>query len=112
MQGCRLRKSDKARPSKSLEATGCFGAPRLFPLRSLEVRRHPLLEIWAKGEGRASEGTWNKGPAMEGSSANIAFELRAEIPEGINPERKELPFSLTAEKGLDELGDEQRTGPE
>lgn len=43
---------------------------------------------------------------------NVATELRAEIPEGISPERKELMLSLRAGKGLDGLGDEQRPGPE
>lgn len=43
---------------------------------------------------------------------NVATELRAEIPEVINSERKELVFSLRAGKGLDGLGDEQRPGSE
>lgn len=57
-------------------------------------------------------GRGNEGPAREGSSVTIVSELRAEIPEGINPERKELLFSLRSGKRLDRLGDEQRPGPE
>ena len=63
-----------------------------------------------KAESQSGRG--NEGAAREGSSVNVASELRAEISEGINSERKELVFSLRAGKGLDRLGDEQRPGPE
>lgn len=63
-------------------------------------------------KAESQRGRGSEGPAREGSSMNVASELRAEIPEGINPERKELVFSLRAGEGLDGLGDEQRPSPE
>lgn len=76
-----------------------FWSTQTFPSEILGGEK--ISAFWRSGlkvKAEPQRGRGNEAPAREGSSVTIVSKLRAEIPEGVNPERKELLFSLRAGK--------------